>query len=414
MRCTFHVESYKKYVIYTSIVRFFLNRVIIARCRISAARQRQQSQQAAQFYSFNVVNSSMITKLLLISVCIFCAAFHAVVSFAPPLPKQPQRRLHESAKNHQHAHHPPKEGRRVLKLIGHIKESLVQQDFSRPLWDAIKYEASSIAEGDLKAGSLMSNFILSQPNFEDAVIDFVANQLETSLFPATQIRNLFAEMCLVNPQMSSIWALDLMAAAMRDKSQANAVSVLLFNKGFHSLVTYRVAHELWYGGRDGMARYFQSLTSRTFGSDIHPASKIGVGCVISSGTGIVIGETAVLGNDCMLSHDVTLGGTGKESGDRHPKLGNGVFVGAGATILGKIAVGDGAVINSGSVVTKAIAAFTRVGGVPAKTISVFTPQDDNFAIAQMAYHVDDLLDPATKEIDLPKLYLDYHKQNGIR
>ena len=125
----------------------------------------------------------------------------------------------------------PQQARRVMKLIEKMKTSMEAQDFQRPLWEAIVYEATSITDGDLKAGSLMSNFVVSQPTFEDAVIDFVANQLETPLFQATQIRNLFAEACLSNPQMSSMWALDLMAAAMRDKSQANVVSVLLFNKG---------------------------------------------------------------------------------------------------------------------------------------------------------------------------------------
>ena len=211
-------------------------------------------------------------------------------------------------------------GRRILQLIPKVNERLLNNDFSGTLWDAIRYEASSISEGDLKAATLMSNFILSQPSFEAAVIDFVANQLETPLVQATTIRNLFADICEKDPQISSVWALDLMGSAMRDNSQPNAVSVLLFNKGFHSLVTYRIANALWHGGRDGLAIYFQSLTSRVFGADIHPACTIGHGCSLSSGTGIVIGETAVIGNDCSISHGVTLGGNGKEKGDRHPKV----------------------------------------------------------------------------------------------
>ena len=210
--------------------------------------------------------------------------------------------------------------RRVMKLIPKVNERLRNKDYSGSMWDAICYEASAISEGDLKAASLMSNFILSQPSFEVAVIDFVANQLETPLFQATTVHNLFVEICAKNPQISSVWALDLMASAMRDNSQPNAVSVLLFNKGFHSLVTYRIANALWHEGRDGLAIYFQSLTSRVFGADIHPASTIGHGCCLSSGTGVVIGETAVIGNDCSISHDVTLGGNGKEKGDRHPKV----------------------------------------------------------------------------------------------
>ena len=212
-------------------------------------------------------------------------------------------------------------GRRVLRLINKVNDRLLENDFAGPLWDAIRYEASAISEGDLKAATLMSNFILSQPSFEAAVMEFVANQLEQPLFQATQIRNLFAEIVAKNPQMASYWALDLLASAMRDHSQPNAISVLLFNKGFHSLVTYRIANALWHEGRDGLAIYFQSLSSRTFGSDIHPACTIGYGCSLSSGTGVVIGETAVIGNDCYISHDVTLGGNGKDKGDRHPKVG---------------------------------------------------------------------------------------------
>ena len=213
-----------------------------------------------------------------------------------------------------------KTARRVLQLIPKVNERLLNNDYSGTIWDAICYEASAISEGDLKAATLMSNFILSQPSFEVAVIDFVANQLETPLVQATTIRNLFADICEKNPQVSSVWALDLMGSAMRDNSQPNAVSVLLFNKGFHSLVTYRIANALWHEGRDGLAVYFQSLISRIFGADIHPACTIGHGCSLSSGTGVVIGETAVIGNDCSISHGVTLGGNGKEKGDRHPKV----------------------------------------------------------------------------------------------
>ena len=210
--------------------------------------------------------------------------------------------------------------RRVLQLIPKVGERLLNKDYSGTIWDVICYEASTISDQDPKAATLMSNFVLSQPSFESAVIDFVSNQLQSPLVQATTIRNLFAEICKKNPEMSSIWALDLMASAMRDNSQPNAVSVLLFNKGFHSLVTYRIANALWLEGRDSIAVYFQSLTSRVFGADIHPACKIGHSCSLSGATGVVIGETAAIGNYCSISHDVTLGGNGKEKGDRHPKV----------------------------------------------------------------------------------------------
>lgn len=263
-------------------------------------------------------------------------------------------------------------GRRVLRLLETLQQDENKNDFTSPVWQTVKYEASAIAEGDLKAATLMANAILSQPSLKEAMIDYVANQLETPLFTATQIRNLFADVCEKYPRIPSLWALDLLSSAVRDSSQPNTVSVLLFNQGFHSLVTYRISNALWYSGRDGLARYFQSLSSRTFGSDIHPACKIGSNCVLASGTGVVIGETAVIGNGCSIAHGVTLGGTGKESGDRHPKIGDGVYLAAGATILGNIKIGDGSIVEAGSVVTKQVDAFSRVGGVPAKLITKFS------------------------------------------
>ena len=288
--------------------------------------------------------------------------------------------------------------RRVMQLVQAVNTSVINNDYDLPMWNLIRYEASSIAEGDMKAATIMVNSILQQPSLNDAIIDYVASQLDSPIFQATQIRNLFSELCETNPLISSTWQLDLMASAMRDDEQPNAISVLLFNKGFHSLVTYRMANALWYSQRDGLARYFQSLSSRIFGADIHPACRIGPGCVISGSTGLVIGETAVLGNDCYISHDVTLGGTGKESGDRHPKLGQAVFVGAGATILGNINIGDGAVINAGSVVTKPVDSYVRVGGVPAKFISKIAIDEEtilfqterNYRIAAEVYDDDDL------------------------
>jgi serine O-acetyltransferase len=212
---------------------------------------------------------------------------------------------------------------RVLSLVGKLNETTARNDFISPLWETIKYEASVIVEGDLKAATILANSVLSQPSFEDAVIDLVANHLESPLLQATQIKNLFREICEKNETLQHIWASDILATTLRDSSQPNAISVLLFDQGFHSLVTYRFANCLWYSGRDGLSLFFQSLASRLFGSDIHPACQIGHSCVVACGTGVVIGETARIGNDCFVGHGVTLGGTGKESGDRHPKIGNG-------------------------------------------------------------------------------------------
>lgn len=266
-------------------------------------------------------------------------------------------------------------GRRVLKLINSIQESADRKDFASPMWETIRYEATAIAEGDMKAATIMANAVLSQPSLQECITDYISNALDSSALQATQIRNIIQVVCESHPHIPADWAIDVMASAMRDSSQPNAVSVLLFNQGFHSLAIYRIANALWYSGRDGLARYFQSIASRNFGADIHPACTIGPGCYLASGTSIVIGETAVIGSDCCLAHGVTLGGTGKESGDRHPKLGNGVYIAAGATVLGNIAIGEGSIINAGSVVTKSVAPFTRVGGVPAKLISQLSFND---------------------------------------
>jgi serine O-acetyltransferase len=143
---------------------------------------------------------------------------------------------------------------------------------------------------------------------------------------------------------------------------------LLYFKGYHALVTHRFANALFESGRRDFALYLQSQSSRIFGIDIHPAARIGIGIMFDHGSGIVIGETASIGDNCSLLHNVTLGGTGKEVGDRHPKIGESVMVGAGAKVLGNITVGRCSRIAAGSVVLSDVPANTTVAGVPAKTI----------------------------------------------
>lgn len=271
---------------------------------------------------------------------------------------------------------------RFSSLIDHADESRIQRFISQIerksddnrnpvdlVWETIRYEASTLADGDFRTASLMATSLLSQPSFQEAVIGHLSNQLATPLQQPSQVRNLFYEVCTKTPSLPISWASDLLATVIKDDSEPNAASVLLFHQGFLSLVTYRIANALWLSGRDGLGRYYQSLCSRTFGADIHPACKIGKRCVLSSGTSVVIGETAVIGDDCTISHGVTLGGTGKECGDRHPKIGNLVNLGSGSTVLGNIRVGEGAIVDPGAVVNKPVDPFTRVGGVPAKVIA---------------------------------------------
>eukprot|EP00607_Mallomonas_marina_P008640 CAMPEP_0182423630 /NCGR_PEP_ID=MMETSP1167-20130531/9701_1 /TAXON_ID=2988 /ORGANISM="Mallomonas Sp, Strain CCMP3275" /LENGTH=278 /DNA_ID=CAMNT_0024602793 /DNA_START=317 /DNA_END=1153 /DNA_ORIENTATION=+ len=247
----------------------------------------------------------------------------------------------------------------------------------------------------------MATSVLAQPSFTSAVIDYISLSLQTPFLRATTIRNLFNEVVTLSPSLPSLWALDILATALRDSSRPNAVSVLLFNKGFHSLVVHRVAHYLWISGRVGLAEYFQSLTSRRYAADIHPACVIGHSCSVASTTSIVIGETAVVGDDVCFQHGVTLGGTGKEGGDRHPKLGRGVYLGAGACVLGNIRIDDGAVVDADSVVTKPVPPYSKVTGVPGRVVSTYRVSDAIFNILYPSEKQTDREIEKDKNTDMP-------------
>jgi serine O-acetyltransferase len=283
------------------------------------------------------------------------------------------------------------------------KEQLIRelyQDCETPcpvrLWNIIQQEGKSMAKEGFRSSSLIASSLLMENSFEEAIIDFVANQLDSSLMPATQLRNIFSDVLSENRSISCAWTCDLVATTVNDLDVSNFASVVLFNQGFHSMVSYRIANSLWYSGRDSLARYFQSIVSRRFSSDIHPAARIGSGCYMSKGTQCIIGETASVGDNCCFMQGVTLGGTGKEGGDRHPKVGNLVFFGTGVTVLGNIPIEEGSVINSLSVVTKPVEAYTRVGGIPAKKICSI---DKNEVYEQMKKFLPDDSKNGRKEQD---------------
>ena len=246
-----------------------------------------------------------------------------------------------------------------------------------PLWEQVKVEAKYCLEPEPQAGPQLYQHILSQNSLMDAIIHVVSNEIATDLILATEVSNLFHSMLTVEDSRSI--HLDVMAAAMRSPSVGDALTAILFNRGLHALVCHRVSHRLWNVGRTGLAKYLQSTVSRTYQADIHPAAKFGAGIFMNCGSGIVIGETAVIGDDVSIMQGVTLGGTGKERGDRHPKVGNGVLLQDSATVLGNIEVGDGAVITAKSIVTKPVPPLARVSGIPAKVRSYREPlQNDLF------------------------------------
>lgn len=237
-----------------------------------------------------------------------------------------------------------------------------------PLWELMKREATTAAADEPQLASSLYASILMHKSLDDTLATVLGNALDTATFQATQWMGLFHDALLDDPEYGKAVRADIAAVMERDPASSHAARVLLYSKGFHALESWRLANWLWRKDRKSLALYMQSMISSTFAVDIHPAATIGKGILIDHATGIVIGETAVLGDNVSLLHNVTLGGTGKEGGDRHPKVGDGVMIGAGATVLGNIKVGTGAHIAACSVVLKPVEPFSVISGVPGKVV----------------------------------------------
>jgi serine O-acetyltransferase len=237
-----------------------------------------------------------------------------------------------------------------------------------PVWECVRQDAEAAARAEPELAALMFANILNHSRLEHAVCHRLAQRLDHDNVNADLIRQTFLAIAEREPEYAGIIRADLSAVYDRDPACGRLIDPLLYFKGFHALETYRFAHFLWHEGRRDFAMYLQSQTSMVFNIDIHPAAKIGRGIMLDHGSGIVIGETAEIGDNTSLLHSVTLGGSGKEMGDRHPKVGRGVMIGAGAKILGNIHVGDCARIAAGSVVLKDVPPKTTVAGVPARVI----------------------------------------------
>ncbi|MFM1960045.1 MAG: serine O-acetyltransferase [Pseudomonadota bacterium] len=238
-----------------------------------------------------------------------------------------------------------------------------------PVWAALRNEAERTARTEPALASLVNAIILSHDNLGDALSYALAHKLGDQELRAMSLRELAMEAYRASPGLVDTAEADLKAVFERDPACKGYVQPFLFFKGFQALQTQRIAHWLWGQGRETMAFYLQSRMSEIFQVDIHPATRIGSGVFIDHGTGIVIGETAVIGDDVSLLQGVTLGGTGAERGDRHPKIGRGVLLGAGAKVLGNIQIGDFAKVASGSVVLKPVPAHCTAAGVPARLVN---------------------------------------------
>ncbi len=244
-----------------------------------------------------------------------------------------------------------------------------------PVWSGLRNEAEHVAASEPSLASLINAVILRHADLSSALSYQLARKLGDQELRAMSLREVADEAYRAEPSIVARAEADLRAVFERDPACKGYVQPFLYFKGFLALQAHRLAHRLWGEGREAMAFYLQSRISELFQVDIHPAAVIGQGAFLDHGTGIVIGETAVIGDDVSMLHGVTLGGTGAERGDRHPRIGNGVLLGAGAKVLGAITIGDHAKIASGSVVLKDVPAHCTAAGVPARLISCPTCEE---------------------------------------
>ena len=232
----------------------------------------------------------------------------------------------------------------------------------------MRSEADEIVRHEPELASFIYSAILHHDTLESVVVQRIAERLDHPDVSGELIRQAYADALDDEPGLGQMFRADIVATIDRDPAAHRCVEPVLYFKGFHAIQTHRLAHWLWNKGRRDFAYYLQSRSSSVFQTDIHPAVRIGRGIFLDHATGLVVGETAVIDDDVSILQDVTLGGTGKEHGDRHPKIGRGVLISAGAKILGNIEIGECARIGAGSVVLKPVPPRTTVVGVPAKVV----------------------------------------------
>jgi serine O-acetyltransferase len=238
------------------------------------------------------------------------------------------------------------------------------------IWSWAREEAERVAIDEPQLRPLLHDVVLSQPCLGAALGVRLARKLAREDMTREELAPLLAGILRGEDDLVDAAARDLRAIVERDPACRSPLEPLLFFKGFMAISTYRVSHHLWNHGRRELALYFQSLASEVFAVDIHPAARIGCGILLDHATSFVVGETAIIEDNVSILHEVTLGGTGKESGDRHPIVRSGVLLGAGAKILGRVEIGEGAKVGAGSVVLNDVAPHSTVAGVPAVVVGV--------------------------------------------
>jgi serine O-acetyltransferase len=258
-------------------------------------------------------------------------------------------------------------------MVQHLE--VVDPQAAPPVWAALRSEAQQVAKTEPSLASLMNAVVIRHKDLASALSYQLARKLGDQELRAMSLRETAEEAFAGDPNIIAQAEADLRAVFERDPACRGYLQPFLYFKGFLALQTHRIAHWLWNNDRQALAFYLQSRTSELFQVDINPAAVIGAGVFLDHGTGVVIGETAVVGDDVSMLHGVTLGGTGAQRGDRHPKVGKGVLLGAGAKVLGNIKIGDYAKIASGSVVLKEVPAGCTAAGVPARLVNCPTCEE---------------------------------------
>ena len=256
-----------------------------------------------------------------------------------------------------------------------------------PVWARIRVEAEESARREPELATFIYENVLHHDALETAVIHRVSERLGHSDVSGDLIRQAYSEAVSEEPSLGEIFRADIVATVDRDPATSRFIEPVLYYKGFHAIQSYRLAHWLLGKGRKDFALYLQSRASSVFQCDINPAAKIGRGIFLDHATGLVVGQTAVIEDDVSILHDVTLGGTGKENEDRHPKIRRGVMIGAGAKILGNIEVGHCSRIAAGSVVIKPVPNNVTVAGIPARVVGAAGCPEPSRAMDQMLYGI---------------------------
>ena len=254
-----------------------------------------------------------------------------------------------------------------------------------PVWVRVRREAEEVVKREPELATFIYSTVLHHDTLEAVVAYRLSERLDHPALSSELIRQAYKDLLEDNPSIGECFRADIVATLDRDPATHRLLEPVLYYKGFHAIQTQRLSHWLWSKGRRDFALYLQSRASAAFQCDIHPAARIGRGIFLDHATGVVVGETAVIDDDVSILHDVTLGGTGKEAGDRHPKIRYGVMIGAGAKILGNIEVGHCARIAAGSVLLKSVPNNVTVAGVPARVVGRAGCPEPSRTMDQMLY-----------------------------